>query len=103
MKRYKYIDGVKTVKYPVLELYLERMNENWESKVFGITFPIYGILMIFILVLFPVGDSSWTALILHGILSIWFIVSYILMTRRRVKDNKKGLKDAIYRDSKKSF
>ena len=91
------------VKSSLWDTYKERMRENWEGKVFGITLPLFAILQILLLIIFPVGEFSWLALILQGSLSLWFIVSYGLLIRRQIKDEKQELKEKIWRDSKKSF
>ena len=103
MKLYRYEDGVKLAMYPVLCTYIERMKESWEAKVFGITMPLFLIAHTIILIAFPLDEFSWTPLILQGIVSIWFIISYTLLIRRQVRDSKDELKRAIWRDSKKSF
>ena len=83
--------------------YKERMRESWEAKVFGITLPLFAVLQILLLIIFPVDDFSWLALILQGTLSLWFIISYCLLVRRQIKDEEQEIKDKIWRDSMKSF
>jgi len=103
MKLYRYEDGAKIAMYPFLCIYIERMKESWEAKVFGITMPIFLIANTIILIVFPLDTFSWAALILQGAVSLWFIISYTLLVRRQMKDAKNELKQAILRDSKKSY
>lgn len=103
MKRYEYIDGVKVSKYPLLNTYLERMEESWQAKAFGITMPLFFVSTIALLIIFPSGEFNLLALILQGAISIWFIISYTLLVNRQIKDRETELKQAIWRDSKKSF
>ena len=100
MKRYEYIDGVKTDKYPILNLYIERINESWQAKVFGITMPLFFICTIALLIIFPVDKFSLLALILQGTISLWFIISYGLLINRQIRDKEDELKKAIWRDCK---
>lgn len=93
-----------------LRTYKERMNESWEAKAFGITLPIYAVLMIALFIFVPLrGDSpevvelKFIALIPNLIITIWFIISYVLLINRQIKDKEEELKQAIWRDSKKSF
>jgi preprotein translocase subunit SecE len=101
MKLYKYIDGVKVTKYPMLALYIERMQESWEAKVFGITLPLFAISMIALIIIFPIGEPNLLAFIIQGAISLWFIISYTLLVNRQIKDKNQELKDAIWRNSKK--
>jgi hypothetical protein len=102
----------KIVKSSFWDTYKQRMKESWEAKVFGITLPVYAVLMIALLITVPftTGEDDPVSLefklfslIPHIILNIWFITSYILLIRRHSKDREKELKDAIWRDSQKSF
>jgi hypothetical protein len=101
MKRYEYIDGVKVSKYPLLNLYIERMGESWQAKLFGITMPLFLIINISLLIIFPTDEFSWMAFSIQGIVSLWFIISYTLLVNLHTKSRKQELKDAILRDSKK--
>ena len=79
------------------------MNESKESKIFGITMPLFLVAHIILLIVFPIGKFNLAALILHGAVSLWFIISYTLLIRRQMKDIKDEFKQAVLRDSKKSF
>lgn len=103
MKRYEYIDGVKVSKYPLLNLYIERMNESWQGKAFGITMPLFAITIILLIIFFPVGKPNWIAFTIQGISSLWFIISYILLVNQQIREKNQELKDAILRDSQKSY
>lgn len=93
----------KIVKSSFLSTYKERMNESWEAKLFGYTIPVFALLMILSLIIFPPGEFSWPALMIEAPISLWFVVSYTLLVRRQMKDKNQELKDAIWRDSQKSF
>ena len=103
MRLYEYIDGVKVTKYPMLALYIERMQESWQAKVFGITMPLFAISMIALIIIFPIGEPNLLAFIIQGTISLWFIISYTLLVNRQIRDRNQELKDTIWRDSKKSF
>lgn len=93
----------KVVKSSFWSTYKERMNESWEARVFGITMPLWAIFTLALMFIFPLGEFNWTALILQGTTSLWFIISYGLLIRRQMKDKEQEIKDAIWRDSQKSF
>ena len=103
MKLYKYEDDAKIATYPLLYAYIEMVKESWEARVFGITMPLFLIAHTIILITFPLETFNWTALILQGAASLWFIISYSLLIRKQMKDTENELKRAIYKDYQKSF
>jgi len=92
MKRYKYIDGTKVSNYPLLNTYLERMDESWQAKAFGITMPLWFIFSIALLFIFPLGEFNLLSLTLQGTASSWFIISYMLLINRQMRYWKDSIK-----------
>lgn len=95
MKLYKYEDGKKIAMYPFLCNYIEGMNKSWQAKVFGITLPLFAISIIALIIIFPIGEPNILAFILQCIISVWFIISYILLVNRQVKDIENKIKQDI--------
>jgi hypothetical protein len=91
-------------KYTFFPTYRERMQESWQAKAFGITMPLFFIINVGLYMIWPPGTpfNIWL-LIAHGVPSLWFIISYGLLINKQSRDRDQELKDAIWRDSQKSF
>lgn len=93
MKLYKYEDGVKIAKYPLLCLYIERMQESWQGKLFGIVLPLYAVICTTLILTSPTEEYKGAYLIIQVISSVCFLTSYLLLVIRDCKDMNKKLTD----------
>ncbi len=90
MELYKYDDGVKISKYPLLCLYIERMNESWQAKLFGIVLPLYAITCLTLIIINP---QEVIYLTIQVITSVLFLFSYLLLVIKNGKDLEKKISD----------
>ncbi len=73
MRLHKYIDGQKVQRFPsIINLYIERIQENWQGMFMGLMLPIFAIT--FIIGLFvPVENIHYT--IFMGIIILLLLIS----------------------------
>jgi len=90
MRLHKYIDGQRVQRFnPIINLYLERMGENWQGMFLGLMLPIFAIT--FIVGLFvPVENIPYT--IFMGIIILILFISYIFHGAKQISLLKEDMK-----------
>ena len=83
MRLYKYIDGQIVQRFPVvINLFIERMQENWQGMFFGIMLIVYAIVSIVGLFI-PFDNITFS--IFMGIIVLILITSAIFHAINQVK------------------
>lgn len=83
MRLHKYIDGQRVQRFPsIINLFIERMQENWKGMFFGIMLIVYAITSIFGFFI-PFDNMSFS--IFMGIVILFLITSAIIHAINQVR------------------